>query len=314
MLKKLEKVQSNLQVDLLYLCAMFPFPTTQALTLIQNSKRSYKYFSHSSSESMPSLSAALRMLGLSRAASKDEVKQAFRAKALDSHPDTAGGDSSKFRQLKQSYEVALEYAERNRYARQNMGAPNDVNAQRAAAEQFMRQFTNNPEALRTAHERVRENMNKADEYNTEILRRMKQDHDQRRKMPKEEHRWRKELRAGWVEEGLAVERLVDDGRVVRHMKMRVTAPDTEKESGADNACPGFGESEWEEWIGDDGAPRQRTLVQMPVRFGLARKVFGDVPFRSQNERNAAKEEFGKSSIAMKRISGFFSTWEGWGSG
>ena len=126
------------------------FPTTQALTLIQNSKRSYKYFSHSSSESMPSLSAALRMLGLSRAASKDEVKQAFRAKALDSHPDTAGGDSSKFRQLKQSYEVALEYAERNRYARQNMGAPNDVNAQRAAAEQFMRQFTNNPEAPRTA--------------------------------------------------------------------------------------------------------------------------------------------------------------------
>ena len=86
------------------------------------------------------------------------------------------------------------------------------------------------------------------------------------------------------------------------------------DSGGDGNDDSFGESEWEEWIADDGAPRQRTLVQMPVRFELARKAFGDVPFRSPQERHAAREEFGNHALAVKRFRDFFSGWNAWGSG
>jgi hypothetical protein len=258
-------------------------------------------------DGVPSLQAALRVLDLSRerSFSKSVVKTAFLKKAKTAHPD-AGGDAAAFRWLQQSYEVVLAHSP-SAHSRSRDRIP------------FLKQsVVNTPEELRAAHRRIRENMDKADSYNAEILQGLQRDAEMQQKGRQHKarentHRWRRQLRCGWFEEGWVDERVVGDGRVVRTVRRRVTSP-TSDDSGGDGNDDSFGESEWEEWTADDGAPRQRTLVQMPVRFELARKVFGDVPFRSPQERHAAREEFGNHALAVKRFRDFFSGWNAWGSG
>jgi molecular chaperone DnaJ len=55
------------------------------------------------------------VLGVGKTASDDEIKKAFRKKAIEHHPDKAGGDESKFKELNEAYEVLKDDRKRQRY-------------------------------------------------------------------------------------------------------------------------------------------------------------------------------------------------------
>lgn len=55
------------------------------------------------------------VLGISKGASDDEIKKAFRRKAVELHPDKAGGDETKFKEVNEAYEVLKDGAKRQRY-------------------------------------------------------------------------------------------------------------------------------------------------------------------------------------------------------
>ena len=50
------------------------------------------------------------VLGVGKTASADEVKKAFRRKAVELHPDKQGGDEEKFKELNEAYEVLKDEA------------------------------------------------------------------------------------------------------------------------------------------------------------------------------------------------------------
>jgi len=54
------------------------------------------------------------VLGVSKNASADEIKKAFRKAAIESHPDR-GGDEAKFKEVNEAYEVLKDPAKRQRY-------------------------------------------------------------------------------------------------------------------------------------------------------------------------------------------------------
>jgi len=54
------------------------------------------------------------ILGVSKTASADEIKKAFRRAAIESHPDR-GGDEAKFKEVNEAYEVLKDPAKRQRY-------------------------------------------------------------------------------------------------------------------------------------------------------------------------------------------------------
>lgn len=55
------------------------------------------------------------ILGVSKSASADEIKKAFRKAALKYHPDKDGGDESKFKEANEAYEVLRDEQKRQRY-------------------------------------------------------------------------------------------------------------------------------------------------------------------------------------------------------
>ncbi len=55
------------------------------------------------------------VLGLSKGASDDEIKKAFRRMAVEHHPDKAGGDETKFKEINEAYEVLKDSSKRQRY-------------------------------------------------------------------------------------------------------------------------------------------------------------------------------------------------------
>jgi len=55
------------------------------------------------------------VLGVSKGASADEIKKAFRRKAVELHPDKDGGDEAKFKEVNEAYEVLKDQAKRQRY-------------------------------------------------------------------------------------------------------------------------------------------------------------------------------------------------------
>lgn len=54
-------------------------------------------------------------LGVSKSASEDEIKKAFRKLAVKYHPDKEGGDEVKFKEINEAYEVLKDKQKRQRY-------------------------------------------------------------------------------------------------------------------------------------------------------------------------------------------------------
>jgi molecular chaperone DnaJ len=55
------------------------------------------------------------ILGIAKGASEDEIKKAFRRKAVELHPDKEGGDEAKFKEVNEAYEVLKDSSKRQRY-------------------------------------------------------------------------------------------------------------------------------------------------------------------------------------------------------
>ena len=55
------------------------------------------------------------VLGVSKSASADEIKKAFRKLAVKYHPDKEGGDEAKFKEVNEAYEVLKDQQKRQRY-------------------------------------------------------------------------------------------------------------------------------------------------------------------------------------------------------
>ncbi len=55
------------------------------------------------------------ILGVSKNASADEIKKAFRRLAVQHHPDKEGGDEQKFKEINEAYEVLKDSEKRQRY-------------------------------------------------------------------------------------------------------------------------------------------------------------------------------------------------------
>ncbi len=55
------------------------------------------------------------ILGVSKDAPQDEIKKAFRKKAHESHPDKAGGDEAKFKELNEAYQILGNADKRKQY-------------------------------------------------------------------------------------------------------------------------------------------------------------------------------------------------------
>jgi len=55
------------------------------------------------------------ILGVNKNASADEIKKAFREKAHKFHPDKAGGDEAKFKELYVAFRVLFDSAKRVQY-------------------------------------------------------------------------------------------------------------------------------------------------------------------------------------------------------
>lgn len=55
------------------------------------------------------------VLGVAKGASDDEIKKAFRRKAVEYHPDKEGGDEAKFKEINEAYEVLKDSQKRQRY-------------------------------------------------------------------------------------------------------------------------------------------------------------------------------------------------------
>ncbi len=55
------------------------------------------------------------VLGVSKNASADEIKKAFRKEAVKHHPDKEGGDETKFKEINEAYEVLKDQQKRQRY-------------------------------------------------------------------------------------------------------------------------------------------------------------------------------------------------------
>jgi len=55
------------------------------------------------------------VLGVNKSASADEIKKAFRKKAVEYHPDKQGGDEAKFKEVNEAYEVLKDQSKRQRY-------------------------------------------------------------------------------------------------------------------------------------------------------------------------------------------------------
>ncbi|OIO39364.1 MAG: molecular chaperone DnaJ, partial [Candidatus Omnitrophica bacterium CG1_02_49_16] len=56
-----------------------------------------------------------KMLGVDKNASQDEIKKAFRKKAHEFHPDKAGGNAEKFKEINEAYQIVGNEEKRKKY-------------------------------------------------------------------------------------------------------------------------------------------------------------------------------------------------------
>lgn len=66
------------------------------------------------------------ILGISRSASSDEIKKAYRANSLKFHPDKPGGDQAKFQELNEAYETLSDNDKKRIYDNRGMGNRNPM--------------------------------------------------------------------------------------------------------------------------------------------------------------------------------------------
>src|ERR1043166_9634800 len=62
-------------------------------------------------------------LGVSRGASADEIKKAYRKLAHQHHPDKSGGDEAKFKEINEAYQVLSDQKKRSQYDRFGTAEP-----------------------------------------------------------------------------------------------------------------------------------------------------------------------------------------------
>lgn len=77
---------------------------------------------------MPGKRDYYEVLGVSKGASPDEIKKAFRRLAVQHHPDR-GGDEAKFKEINQAYEILKDLSKRQRYdqfGHAGVGSSNDA--------------------------------------------------------------------------------------------------------------------------------------------------------------------------------------------
>lgn len=55
------------------------------------------------------------VLGVSKSASADELKKAYRRLAVQHHPDKEGGNEEKFKEINEAYDVLKDSQKRQRY-------------------------------------------------------------------------------------------------------------------------------------------------------------------------------------------------------
>src|SRR6185436_8809996 len=56
-----------------------------------------------------------QILGVSKSASGDEIKKAFRKKAHEHHPDKGNGNAEKFKEVNEAYQVLSDSTKRQQY-------------------------------------------------------------------------------------------------------------------------------------------------------------------------------------------------------
>src|SRR5580698_7142616 len=64
-----------------------------------------------------------RILGVQKTASDEEIKKAYRKLAHQYHPDKAGGDESKFKEINEAYQVLSDKNKRAQYDRFGTAEP-----------------------------------------------------------------------------------------------------------------------------------------------------------------------------------------------
>ena len=55
------------------------------------------------------------ILGVSKGASQDEIRKAYRKLAHQYHPDKSGGDEAKFKEINEAYQVLSNTQKRQQY-------------------------------------------------------------------------------------------------------------------------------------------------------------------------------------------------------
>ena len=85
-------------------------------------------------------------LGVSRQASQDEIKAAFRKFAVMYHPDKSGADPEKFRLVSEAYEILGDIEKRKAYdlAQSRSLVSNIQRSAKAIVEEYFQQFKLKP--------------------------------------------------------------------------------------------------------------------------------------------------------------------------
>ena len=69
-----------------------------------------------------------KMLGVGRNASEEEIKKAYRRLAHRYHPDKAGGDEKKFKEISEAYQILSDKKKRSFYDNYGTAEPSGFNA------------------------------------------------------------------------------------------------------------------------------------------------------------------------------------------